>query len=251
MRTNSTIDPEDTAIGFALGGLGAVGAASLLVGVRGHVSSANIALVLVAFVLLGALVGGRLAGAGSAVIAAMSFDFFHTVPYNSLKISRSDDVQTTLILLAIGMVVGEMGAWARRGRAAMKEDRLEIRRIHRVAEMAARGDSIEDLTLSVTAEISSALTLRDCWFDRSSGAHVLPQLLREGRISGGKHTYARGGVELPPGGVELAVLGRGKELGHFVLVPTPAEVVSLERRMIAVALADQLGQVLASEAQAC
>lgn len=244
--TNS-FDPEDAAIGIALGGLGSIGAASALVGARGHVSSANVALVLVAFVLLGALVGGRVAGAASAVIAAMSFDFFHTVPYNSLKISRSEDIQTTLILLGIGVVVGEMGAWARRGRTAMKEDRLEIRRIHRVAEMAARGDSVEDLTLSVMAEISSALTLKDCWFNPSSSPKVLPQLLREGRIAGGKQTYAKGGIELPADGVELSVLGRGKELGHFVLVPVPAEVVSLERRMIAVALADQLGQALASE----
>jgi uncharacterized protein DUF4118 len=237
-------------MGMALGMLGSIGAAAALVGVRGEVSSANVALVLVAFVLLGALVGGRVAGAASAVTAAMAFDFFHTVPYNSLKISRSDDVQTMVILLGIGVVVGEIGAWARRGRTAMKEDRMEIRRIHRVAEMAARGDSVEDLALSVTAEISSALSLRDCWFDRSASPQVLPRLQREGRITGGTQRYGRGGVELPPEGIELGVVGRGKELGHFVLVPTPGELVSLERRMIAVALADQLGQVMAMEPEA-
>lgn len=241
-------DTDGVAMGMALGGLGSMATAAALVGVRGHVSSANIALVLVAFVLLGALTGGRVAGAVSAVIAAMSFDFFHTLPYNSLKMSSSDDIQTTLILLGIGVVVGEMGAWARRGRTAMKEERMEIRRLHRVAEMAARGDSVEDLTLSVTAEIASALTLERCWFDRTESSHNRPQLLREGRVVGGKQVYGRGGVELPVGGLELAVLGRGKELGHFVLMPAPAEVVSLERRLIAVALADQLGQVLAAEA---
>jgi len=244
---DTSLDLEGAPIGLALGGLGALGAAAALVGVRGEVSNANVALVLVAFVLLGALVGGRVAGAGSAVLAAMSFDFFHTLPYNSLKMSDGDDIQTTLILLGIGIVVGEMGAWARRGRRAMRDDQLEIRRIHRVAEMAARGDSLEDVTLAVTAEISAALTLTDCWFDTSARADVLPQLQRGGRIVGGKHTYAKGGIELPAEGVELAVLGRGKELGHFVLVPTPAAVVSLERRIVAVALADQLGQVLASE----
>lgn len=234
-------------MGFALGSLGAIGAAAGLVGLRGEISNANVALVLVAFVLLGALAGGRLAGAGTAVVAAMSFDFFHTQPYNSLKMSNADDIQTTLILLGIGIVVGEMGAWARRGRAAMKEDQMEIRRIHRVAEMAARGDSVEDLMLAVTAEIAAALTLGDCWYDRSQSAGVLPQLQRGGRIVGGQHSYAKGGVELPPDGLELAVIGRGRPFGHFVLVPSPAAVVSLERRMIAVALADQLGQVLASE----
>jgi len=225
-------------------------AAAALVGIRGEVSNANVALVLVAFVLLGALTGGRLAGALSAVIAAMSFDFFHTQPYNSLKINSGDDIQTTVILLVIGVVVGEMGAWARRGRAAMKEDRKEIRRIHRVAEAVARGDPVGDLILSVTAEISAALTLLECRFEPSTGADAGPTLQRDGRVVGGTHPYSRAGVELPGEGVQLQVLGRGRAFGRLVLVPTPGVALSLERRMIAVALADQLGQVLASEAPA-
>jgi len=55
---------------------------------------------------------------------------------------------------------------------------------------------------------------------------------------------------LPAERVELAVLGRGRELGHLDLVPTSGGVVSLERRMIAVALAHQLGQVLVADAEA-
>lgn len=245
--TRERADAEGVSMGVALGGLGSIGAAAALVGVRSHVSSANVALVLVVFVLVGALVGGRVAGASSAVIAAMSFDFFHTRPYGSLKIANGNDIQTTLILLGIGVVVGEMGAWARRGRTAMKDDRREIRRLHRVAEMAARGESVADVTLSVTAEIASALTLTDCHFVPSPGPRLLPQLGRDGRITGRRPVATRGGVELPAAGIELGVMGRGKELGHFVLTPAPGEVVSLERRLIAVALADQLGQVLASE----
>jgi len=234
-------------VGVALGGLGAVVAAMAMVGVRGEVSNANVALVLVVFVLLGALVGGRVAGTFSAVAAAMSFDFFHTQPYNSLKIDSGDDIQTTLILLAIGIVVGEIGAWARRGRAAMKEDRGEIWRIHRVAEAAARGEPVDDLILSVTAEVAAALMLEDCQFRRGTESS-LPTLDHDGRLGDRHHGYARGGVELPPEGVELSVLGRGTELGRLVLVPTPGVILSRERRMIAVALADQLGQVLAHEA---
>ena len=39
------------------------------------------------FVLLGAVTGGRGAGVVSALVAAISFDFFHTRPYGSLKIT--------------------------------------------------------------------------------------------------------------------------------------------------------------------
>ncbi|MDQ6797117.1 MAG: PAS domain-containing sensor histidine kinase [Actinomycetota bacterium] len=241
-------DADAALFGIALGGLGALLAAMAMVGVRGEVSNANVALVLVVFVLLGALVGGRLAGTFSAAVAAISFDFFHTQPYNSLKIASSDDLQTTLILLAIGIVVGEIGAWARRGREAMKQDRTEIWRIHRVAEAVARGDSVDDVTLSVAAEISAALTLSDCRFEPSRSGGSRASLQRDGRVVGAGHAYGRGGVELPPEGVELTVLGRGRQFGHLVLMPAPGVVLSLERRMIAVALADQLGQALSSEA---
>ncbi|HKN39512.1 MAG TPA: DUF4118 domain-containing protein [Acidimicrobiia bacterium] len=69
-----------TLLGIAVGGLGSVGAALALVGVRGELLNANVALILVVFVLLGAIVGGRSAGAVSALAAAIAFDFFHTKP---------------------------------------------------------------------------------------------------------------------------------------------------------------------------
>jgi hypothetical protein len=55
-----------------------------------------------------------------------------------------------------------------------------------------------------------------------------------------------GGFELPPEGVELAVLARGHQIGRFVLVPTAGVGTSLEQRVVAVALADQVGAAVAS-----
>jgi hypothetical protein len=43
------------------------------------------------------------------------------------------------------------------------------------------------------------------------------------------------------------VLGRGRQLGRFVLVSDPDVGVSLEERTVAVALSDQLGAVVAGE----
>ena len=44
----------------------------------------------------------------------------------------------------------------------------------------------------------------------------------------------------PTEGVEIPVLARGHEIGHFVLVPTPGVGTSLEERIVAVAIADQV-----------
>jgi hypothetical protein len=44
------------------------------------------------------------------------------------------------------------------------------------------------------------------------------------------------------------VLGRGKAFGRLVLVPDLSVGVSIEERVVAVALSDQLGAALAADA---
>ena len=50
-------------IGISVGSMGAIGAAAGLVAVRDHFAQVNAVLILVFFVLVGAVIGGRLAGA--------------------------------------------------------------------------------------------------------------------------------------------------------------------------------------------
>src|ERR1041385_1513154 len=90
---------EGRGIDIALGGLAPILAGAALVLVRGHVASANIALVLGIIVVAAGSMGGRAAGAVSALPAAASYDFFHTKPYLSLVIHDVDDVEMTILLL--------------------------------------------------------------------------------------------------------------------------------------------------------
>lgn len=85
-----------------------------LVPVRAHISSANLALVLVVVVVAVAALGSRAAGVVAALSAAAWFDFFLTRPYQRFVISDSDDVTTTLLLLAVGVAVSQLAAYARR-----------------------------------------------------------------------------------------------------------------------------------------
>src|SRR5262249_50297541 len=93
---------------------GPLAVSGLLLIVRDDVFATNAALVLVLPVLAAAIVGGRWGGVVSAVVAALCFDFFFTRPYYSFTISRHDDVETTVVLLAVGLVVGEVVVRARR-----------------------------------------------------------------------------------------------------------------------------------------
>ena len=56
--------------------------------------------------------------------------------------------------------------------------------------------------------------------------------------------YAHGELELPREGAELPVLARGQQIGRFVLEPNEGVGVSLEQRLVAVAIADQVGAAL-------
>jgi len=242
------MDDERTArlLWIGLGCTVAVLTAAGLVGLRDTISSADVVLVLVLVVVLAAAAGGREAGACTAVVAAVSFDFFHTRPYNELRIASRDDVVTTVLLLIVGLGVGQVAARARRARTSAKERTGELNRIYRVAELAARGDDPSDVIMGAQAELASLLGLRDCRFEAAPFGRSLDRLERGGIVSWPEPNIRRSGYELPVDGAELLVVGRGNTLGRFVLEPVPHAAVSLEQRVVAVAIADQVGAVLAA-----
>ena len=209
------------AAGLAVAALGPIVVATLLVLVRDHTASANTALVLVVVVVIAAALGGRWTAVTAAVVSAISFDFFLTRPYGSLKIDDADDIIATILLLAVGLIVGEVVAWARRGHRQSRRGRDEIARLHRVAEQVAAGSSADDVLASVRAELTQLLSLRSCDFEPPPFGVPLPRLERNGSIDTPHRRFARGEFTLPEEGVEIPVLGRGRQLGRLVLTPDP------------------------------
>jgi Domain of unknown function (DUF4118) len=239
-------DGEWSPLGLLVGGLGPIVVACALVPLRDVINNANVALTLVVVVVLAGITGGRGTGVLAAVVAALSFDFFHTQPYMSLTIDSQDDVETTVLLLVVGLVVGTMASRARRARSSAELGRSELRRIHRLAERVAAGAAATDVIQAAQDELGQLLGLATCRFEAPPYADQRPRLERSGAIAGlTRRRMARGGFELPAEGVELAVLARGHEVGRFVMVPEPDVGVSLEQRVVAVALADQVGAALA------
>jgi hypothetical protein len=100
--------------------------------------------------------------------------------------------------------------------------------------------------LATQAELTELLRLRSCRFEAPPFSQRLQRVERSGVLSLRDYKLRREGFELPAGGIELPVLGRGNVLGRFVLEPMPGSGVSLEERVVAVALADQVGAVLAA-----
>lgn len=245
--------PADTGDGNVLAGA-AVGAlvvfviAAALTPFRDHLPNADMALGLVVPVLFAALVGGRVAGAITAVVSALVFDFVFTQPYLSLRISSKDDVATFVAFLVVAIIAAEVGIRSRRGGAAARESRSELDRLVRVAELAAHGADIDDVVMSARAELIGLFGLEECVFQPERSGPELPRLGNRGALEGAR-LVAWGDFLLPTGGVEVAVMGRGHDLGRLVLYASEATRASLEKRLVAIAIADELGLTLASSAR--
>jgi hypothetical protein len=230
----------------ALGGAAPIGVAAALVALRDNLLNANVALILVLVVVFAAVGGGRTAGAVAAVSAALSFNFFHTAPYLTLEIDSADDIETTLLLLAVGLAVGQLASYRRHPSIRGEKPADEIRRIHRVATVGEPGrHTSADMIQTAQNELTELLRLRSCQFEAFPFTHPLPRLERSGVVAVMEYHGPDGGFALPADGAELPVQGRGNLLGRFVLVPLPDTTVSLEQRVVAVAIADQVGAALA------
>jgi hypothetical protein len=207
-------------------------------------------LVYVLVVVFGAAVGTRWSGALTAVVAAMSYDFFFTRPYQSLKIDNANDVETTLLLLAIGLVVAELVAFTRRHRAHAASRGDEIQMLRRTAELVAAGAPRDDVLETVRTELTELLSLVECRYEPAPFVSSLPTIERTGGVEGQHRRWIAGDYTLPGLGAQIPVAARGQTYGRFVLVPDLSVGVSIEARIVAVALVDQFGTALAADAAA-
>lgn len=226
--------------------LAPVTAALLLVPARKHLQTADGALVLVVVTVAVASGGRRVAAALCALVSAVSFDFFLTRPYESFRISANRDLITELLFVVVGLLVGELAARGQRHRRAAVEGRLDLSRLHDMAERISGGEEPDFVVMAVATELRELLSLQDCRFvwdpPTGKGARIDP----DGTVRLNPLQWPSSSAGLPTRQVELAVRGGGRNVGTFILTPTPALPISQERCVVAVALADQLGSILST-----
>jgi hypothetical protein len=233
---------------IAAGGLAPIAVAILLVPVRDEIDNANLALILVLVVVVVASLGGRRAGALAALTSTLAFDFFLTRPFLSARVESADDIETLLILLAVGLLVGELASRARHARRDQQVAAAAVQRVHRVADAVAQGRPLAVVLATVRTELTELFGLWDCWLELPPFLWVIPRMDRSGTVEGGDHEWRDSGFVLPRDGIELPVVARGDEVARLVLLAGPDTPASLDQRVVAVALADQLGAAMAAAA---
>jgi K+-sensing histidine kinase KdpD len=233
-----------------LGGLLApLALAAVLVPFRTGFPNTDAALALLLVVVAVAANGYRPAGYLAAVSAAAWFDFFLTRPYERFTITRREDIETTLLLLVIGVAVTEIAVWGRRQHAAASRRAGYLDGIHAAAQAAASGTSPSALIDQVASQLTRLLSLESCRFQYGAAGLGRPaRMQHDGTvIAARQQPWDVDGEGLPPGtDTELLVEGGGVFQGRFLMRPSPGARPTLEQRLLAVALADQVGAALAT-----
>ncbi|HEY3556512.1 MAG TPA: DUF4118 domain-containing protein [Kribbella sp.] len=221
----------------------------LLTPFREHFDNANAALVLVVVIVAVAVFGIRLAGILAAVSSAVWFDFFLTVPYNSFTIDNSNDVEQAGLLLVIGVAVTQIAIWGRRQQANASRRRGYLDGVITTSRAVATGASADDLIEQVRAELTAVLGIDGAKFVASSKQIEAPRLNRDGSVTRGTSVLKVERDGLPTNAeIELTVQHAGEPRGCFLL--TAASRIArpdLEQRLVAVALADQVGAALTTQ----
>lgn len=213
--------------------------------VRSSFVPAAAALVMVVVVVAVAVLGSRGAGVLASLTAALWFDLFLTRPYGKLLIDSRPDVETTISLVVVGVVVTEIAARSRRHLAASTEAARRASVIHDVAESGAGSAPEWVVVADATRALVDLLELRECRFDAEVPSPPLARIGLDGEVIHVGQRWPTEEIGIPGPEAEIVAQWRGRVVGRFVLTPNPGRPVSVERRVAAVSLVDLVAATLA------
>ena len=227
-----------------------LGVAAVLVPFRSSFANTAAALILVAVIVAIAALGNRVSGFVATVSATLWFDYFLTRPYERLAITHRPDIETAVCLFVVGIIVTELAARNRHHHATATEEAAYIGLIYDVSELMASGATPSEVLERVRRELIDLLHLRACRYESRLGERPMMRLEHDGQVLLGGRVWGVHDMGLPGPEMELLVQCRGQTMGRYVLTPTPGYPVTLQRRVVAVALADQVGASLRSQIHA-
>lgn len=225
-------------------------ACAAMIPFRDSVANTNVALGLVLLVVVAAATGLRAAGLTAAVSSAIWFNFFLAPPYETFVIAGSNDLQTMILLVLLGIAVTEVALWGRRQqeRASLHQGYLDGV-LGTAAAVAAGRISVQALTDQVAEQIVEVLGIDACRFTPTVIAN-LPTLNDDGTVTRQSRTINVDRHGLPVDTeIALVVRANGVDRGTYLLTAATAIArPTRAQRRVAVALADQVGSALATTA---
>jgi hypothetical protein len=218
--------------------------ALVLVPSRGSFTNTAAALVLVAFIVAISIVGSRLAGVVASLSSALWFDFFLTSPYERFAISHRTDLETTISIFVVGVMISELAQRSRHHARASSDEANYANMLSTLTGLAATSVPSSVIIEEASNSLVELLHLRRCRFERIVADPPLARILSDGVVEHVGLHWPVSELGIPGPEAEIVAEWRGRALGRFVVTPTPGEPVSRERRIIAVALANVVAATL-------
>lgn len=212
---------ERLGVWLPLGALGAIALGIVLIPLRTVASASNLAFVFLAFTIIVAELGGRIPALLTALMAAISLDFFLTEPYLSLTMDKSDDVIAFVALAGCGLIAAAFGTRRERLSEAAQRAAQELDVLRRLVGQVQTGAAPSE----VLAGLQRAFGFR-AMAVREEGGRVLASVgdvpsgdapvalsldsflpVRDEPLRFGAH-----GLRLPPSGGRIPLVSDGTRL---------------------------------------
>lgn len=144
------------------GSVGAMALGIALIPLRTVTPASNLAFVFLTLTIVVAELGGRAAAMATALVSAISLDFFLTEPYLRLTISKSDDVIAFFALATCGLIAAAFGK----------------RRV-RWSEAAGRAEGALDILKTLVGRLRDGAPLDGVLADLKRGFNLGAVVLRD------------------------------------------------------------------------
>jgi uncharacterized membrane protein len=221
-----------------------LGVAAAIVPFRGSFANTAAALVFVCVIEAVAIVGNRVDGVIASISSALWFDFFLTPPYLRFTISHRPDLETTICILVVGVIVTELAARSRHHRRRASAEKDYVAMVNELTTMAAGSAAASQIVEKAASSLVELLDLRSCRFVVLPADPPLARIQPDGTVVHVGLHWPVGEIGIPGPEAEILAEWRGRVLGSFVLTPTPGLAVSVEQRVVAASLAQIVGATL-------
>ena len=232
------------AVWFVIGVGGAVALGVALTPLRTIVAASTLAFVFIALTIVVAEMGGRSPGLATAVVSALSLNFFLTEPYLSLEIDKPGDVAAFVALAVCGLIAAAFGKRRVRTAEQVSRTRGELEVLSRTATRLAARASLDEVLEDVRRSFGlGGLVLRRAdehlLAAAPPGHGELPPPSTElepstlAATNARVHELGRTGFRFPPGGGRLPL--RSRELVLDLWEGNTEGLTLDERRALAVA----------------
>ncbi len=218
--------------------------AGVLVPFRTSFTNAGAALILVAVIVALSLGGTRVIGFTASVFSVLWFDYFLTRPYDELSISHRPDIETTLCLLVVGLMVSDLAARRRRLARVSSEEEHYLALVRELTGLAQHSPT--SLIERANDMLTEVLDLRACRFEAQPSNPPMARILANGEVLHVGLHWPVHAMGIPGPEAEIPTQWRAHFLGRFVLTPTPGASISEERRAVAALLASIVASGLAT-----